>query len=61
MYTQRQSVNYPTHLMQRDIHGEQNIWLISLIRFFFTNVGPNLANDITNPDENVSIYDYLGE
>ena len=29
--------------------------------FFFTNVGPNLANDITNPDENNSIYDYLGD
>ena len=29
---------------------------------FFTNVGPNLANDITNPDEHISIsYDYLGE
>ena len=27
----------------------------------FTNVGPNLANDITEPDENISIYDYLGE
>ena len=27
---------------------------------FFTNVGPNLANDITEPDENISIYDYLG-
>ena len=36
------------------------IWLMSLI-LFFTNVGPNLANDITNPDENMSIYDYLGE
>ena len=35
------------------------IWLM-IIRFF-TNVGPNLANDITNPDENMSIYDYLGE
>ena len=36
---------------------------MSLIRFF-TNVGPNLANDITNPDENISVhtvYDYLGE
>ena len=32
---------------------------MSLI-FFFTNVGPNLANDITEPDENISIYDYLG-
>ena len=29
--------------------------------FFFTNVGPNLANDITNPAENISIYDFLGE
>ena len=29
--------------------------------FFFTNVGTNLANGITNPDENISIYDYLGE
>ena len=28
---------------------------------FFTNVGPNLANDITNPGENISMYDYLGE
>ena len=34
---------------------------MSLIRFFFTNVGPNLANDIKEPDENISIYDYLGE
>ena len=33
---------------------------MSLI-LFFTNVGPNLANDITEPDENISIYDYLGE
>ena len=28
---------------------------------FFSNVGPNLANDITNQDENISIHDYLGE
>ena len=28
---------------------------------FFTNVGPNLANDIKNPDENISIFDYLGD
>ena len=28
---------------------------------FFTNVGPNLANDITEPDDHISIYDYLGE
>ena len=28
---------------------------------FVTNVGPNLANDITNADDNISIYDYLGE
>ena len=33
---------------------------MSLI-LFFTNGGPNLANDITEPDENISIYDYLGE
>ena len=33
---------------------------MSLI-LFFTNAGPNLANDITEPDENISIYDYLGE
>ena len=59
---QRKSVNYPTHLMQRDIHTSpaKKIWLMSLI-LFFTNVGPNLANDITEPDENISIYDYLGE
>ena len=36
------------------------IWLMSLIRFF-TNVGPNIANDITDPDENIFICDYLGE
>ena len=34
---------------------------MSLIRFFFTNVGPNLANDITNPAENVSIYMIIKE
>ena len=28
---------------------------------FFTNACPILANDITNPVENISIYDYLGE
>ena len=28
---------------------------------FFTNVRPNLANDITNPDETMYMYDYLGE
>ena len=34
---------------------------MSLIHFFFTNAGPNyLANDIIEPDENISIYDYLG-
>ena len=59
---QRQSVNYPTHLMQNDIHiSSKKIWLMSLIHFCFINVGPNLANDITNPDENISIYDNLGE
>ena len=35
-------------------------WLMSLI-LFVTNVGPNLANDITNADDNIYIYDYLGE
>ena len=44
--------------MQNDMANEFNT--------FFTNVGPNLANDITNPDENIYIYtlyiyDYLGE
>ena len=28
---------------------------------FLTNVGPILANDITNPAENIAIYDYLRE
>ena len=53
---QRQSVNYPTHLMQRDTHitSKQNM-ANEFITFFFTNVGPNLANDITNPDESISI------
>ena len=38
------------------------IWLMSLIRFFFTIAGPNLANDITNPDEHISICnDYVRE
>ena len=31
------------------------------LQLFVTNVGPNLANDITNADDNISIYDYLGE
>ena len=26
----------------------------------FSNVGPKLAKVITNPDENISIYDHLG-
>ena len=26
----------------------------------FSNVGPRLAKDITNANENISIYDYLG-
>ena len=59
---QRKSVNYPTHLMQRDIHitSKENM-ANEFNTFFFTNVGPNLANDITEPDENISIYDYLRE
>ena len=27
--------------------------------FFFTNVGPNLANNISLPEKDASIYDYL--
>ena len=58
---QRKSVNYPTHLMQRDIHiTSKEDMANALNTFFFTNVGPNLANDITEPDENISMYDYLG-
>ena len=58
---QRKSVNYPTHLMQRDIHITSKENMANEFNTFFTNVGPNLANDITEPDENISIYDYLGE
>ena len=58
---QRKSVNYHTHLMQRDIHINCKEDMANEFNtFFFTNVGPNLANDITEPDENISIYDYLG-
>ena len=57
---QRKSVNYPTHLMQRDIHITRKEDMANEFNTFFTNVGPNLANDITEPDENISIYDYLG-
>ena len=41
------------------ITSKQN--MASEFNTFFTNVGPNLANDITNPGENISIHDYLGE
>ena len=58
---QRQSVNYPTHLMPRDIHITSKQNMANEFNTFFTNVGPNLANGITNPAENISIYDYLGE
>ena len=58
---QRKSVNYPTHLMQRDIHITSKENMANEFNTFCTNVGPNLANDITEPDENISIYDYLGE
>ena len=57
---QRKSVNYPTHLMQRDIHITSKEDMANEFIICFTNVGPNLANDITEPDENISIYDYLG-
>ena len=59
---QRKSVNYPTHLMQRDIHITSKEDMANEFNIFFTNAGPNLANpnDITEPDENMSIYDYLG-
>ena len=58
---QRQSVNYPAHLLQGDrrITSKQN--MASEFNTFFTNVGPNLANYITNPGENISMYDYLEE
>ena len=53
---QRKSVNYPTHLLQRDIHiTSEGDMANEFNTFFFTNVGPNLANDITEPDENISI------
>ena len=52
---QRKSVNYPTHLMQRDIHITSKEDMANEFNIFFTNVGPNLANDITEPDENISI------
>ena len=58
---QRQSVNYPTHLMQNDVHISSKQNMANEFNTFFTNVGPNLANDITNPGENISMYDYLGE
>ena len=57
---QRKSVNYPTHLMQRDIHITRKEDMANEFNTCFTNVGPNLANDITEPDDNISIYDYLG-
>ena len=55
-------MNYPTHLMQNDVHisSKQNM-ANEFNTLLFTNVGPNLANDITHPDENSSKYDYLGE
>ena len=46
---QRQSVNYPTHLMQNDVHISSKQNMANEFNTFFTNVGPNLANDITNP------------
>ena len=58
---QRQSMNYPTHLLQGDRHIASKQNMASEINTFFTNVGPNLANNITNPGENISIYDYIGE
>ena len=58
---QRQSVNYPTHLMQNDVHISSKKNMANEFNTFFTNVGPNLANDFTNPGENISMYDYLGE
>ena len=30
------------------------------LTIYFSNVGPKLAKDITNPDKNMSTYDYLG-
>ena len=58
---QRQSVNYPTHLMQNDIHISSKQNMANEFNTFFYQCWPKLANDITNPDENMSIYDYLGE
>ena len=52
---QRQSVNYPTHLLQGDRHINSKLNMASEFNTFFTNVGPNLANDITNLGENMSM------
>ena len=48
-------MNHPTHLMQRDIHITSKENMANEFNTFFTNVGPNLAKDITEPDENISI------
>ena len=39
----------------RDIHITSKENMANEFNTFFTNVGPNLANDITEPDENISI------
>ena len=49
------SIEYPIHIKCGDKDISTNEF-----NKFFTNIGSNLAKNITNSDRNVSNYDYLG-
>ena len=54
-------MNYPTHLLSGDRHITNKKDMANEFNmFFFTNVRANLAKDISNLGERISVCDYLG-
>ena len=54
------SIEYPIHIKCGDKDISTSKDMTNEFNKFFTNIGSNLAKNITNSDRNVSIYDYLG-
>ena len=50
----------PTRITENIPRISQNRRILQMdLIFFFTNVGPNLANNISLPEKDASMYDYL--
>ena len=57
----QQTIQYPTYFVSNNKHISENKAIANGFNNYFTNVGFNLAKNISSPDKDVFIYDYLGE